>query len=73
MDLAGKRSKMAGENLQGPSSFVCFFIRPVPLPPAQSSEYLPLCSLVPALLVSVLVSEDMAMVGSIPLLGRLSF
>lgn len=57
MDPTGERTKIAGENLHGPGSFVWFLLG------------LCLChqlSPLPALLFSVLVSEYMAKVGSIP-------
>lgn len=64
MDPTGEKSKIAGENEQGPGSFVWFLLG------------LCLChqfSHLPELLFSVFVSEDMAKVGSIPVFaGSLS-
>lgn len=56
MDPTGERSKIAGENLQGPGSFVWFLLG---LCLSHQFSHLPA-------LFSVLVSEDMAKVGSIP-------
>lgn len=64
MDPTGERSKIAGENLQGPGSFVWFLLG---LCLSHQLSHLP------ALLFSVLVGEDMAKVGSIPVfIGCLS-